>query len=414
MIQAKDIKTPTCYIPSLPADKTIIHMDLDAFFVSVECLLNSKLKGVPLIVGGSSNRGVVASCSYEARKFGVHSAMPINMALQLCPDAKIISGDMDAYSKYSHMITEIIKEESPLFEKASIDEFYIDASGMDRFFGSVKWSKELRQKIIKETGLPISMGVSVNKMMSKVLAGEYKPNAEKHLSQNEVRGFLDPLSIKKIPMVGKKTAQFLSEMGVGQIKILRQMPVKMLEQAFGKNGKVLWHKANGIDPSPVVPYIERKSISTECTFGQDTTDIGKMKVILMAMVEKLTFKLRESQKLTSCVAVKIRYSNFDTETKQARLAYTASDQILVKQVLALFKQLYQRRMLIRLVGIRFSGLVHGNYQINLFDDTEETIKLYQALDKIRGKYGQTSIIRAATSDISDNIRMNNNLFDGRR
>ncbi len=407
------IKDRIHHVPSPPNPQTIIHMDLDAFFVSVECLLNSKLKGLPLIVGGSSHRGVVASCSYEARKFGVHSAMPIRMALQLCPDAKIISGDMEAYSKHSHIITEIIQEESPLFEKASIDEFYIDASGLDRFFGTVDWAKKLRRKIITETGLPISMGVSVNKMMSKVVTGEYKPNGEKHIAQNEVRGFLDPLSVKKIPMVGAKTTQFLAEMGVSHIKILRQMPIKMLEQAFGKNGRVLWHKANGIDHSPVTAYTERKSISTECTFNQDTTDIVKMKVILIAMIEKLAFKLRESKKLTSCIAVKIRYSNFDTETKQIRIAYTASDQNLINHALTLFKKLYTRRMLIRLIGIRFSALVHGNYQINLFDDTEESIKLYQALDKIKGKYGQTSIIRAATADVNNRIRMDNNLFDGR-
>jgi len=392
--------------------QTIIHMDLDAFFVSVECLLNNKLKGIPLIVGGNNKRGVVASCSYEARKFGVHSAMPTRMALQLCPDAKVISGDMESYSKYSRMITEIIREESPVFEKSSIDEFYIDASGMDRFHGTVQWSKELRKKIMTESGLPISMGISVNKMLSKVVTGEYKPNGEKHLPVNEVRSFLDPLSVRKIPMVGQKTTEFLAEMGVNKIRVLRQMPVKMLEQAFGKNGRMLWHRANGIDRTPIVPHTERKSISTECTFGQDTTDISKLKTLLIAMVEKLTYKLREGQKLTSCVTVKIRYSNFDTETKQLHIAYTASDQTLIAHVLSLFKKLYSRRMLLRLVGVRFSGLVHGNYQINLFNDTEESIKLYQALDKIKLKYGQDSVIRAATSGVSKRVRLDHNVFSG--
>ncbi|MEL6560135.1 MAG: DNA polymerase IV [Bacteroidota bacterium] len=393
-------------------EKTIIHMDLDAFFVSVECLLNSKLKGIPLIVGGNNKRGVVASCSYEARKFGVHSAMPTRMALQLCPDAKVISGDMEAYSKYSRLITEIIREEVPVFEKSSIDEFYIDASGLDRFFGTFQWSKELRKKIMDESGLPISMGVSVNKMLSKVVTGEFKPNGEKHLPHGEVRSFLDPLSVRKIPMVGQKTTEFLAQMGVSKIKILRQMPIKMLEQAFGKNGKVLWYKANGIDTTPVIPYTEKKSISTECTFGQDTTDVSRLKTILIAMVEKLTYKLRESQKLTSCITVKIRYSNFDTESKQTHIAYTASDQTIINHVLTLFKKLYSRRMLLRLVGVRLSGLVHGNYQINLFDDTEESIKLYQALDKIKMKYGQDSIIRAATSGVNKRVRMDNNVFSG--
>lgn len=398
--------------PEGVADKTIVHLDLDAFFVSVERLLNSKLKGIPLIVGGSSKRGVVASCSYEARKFGVHSAMPTRMALQLCPDARVISGDMESYSKYSRLITDIIRSEAPIFEKSSIDEFYIDASGMDRFFGTVAWSRDLRKKIIKESGLPISMGVSVNKMLSKVVTGEFKPNGEKHLPQREVRPFLDPLPVSKIPMVGKKTTAFLQEMGVNNIRILRQMPVKMLERAFGRNGRILWHKANGIDTTPVVPFTERKSISTECTFGQDTTDIRKLKTVMIAMVEKLAFKLREEQKLTSCVTVKIRYTNFDTETKQLHIAYTASDSTLIDHVLTLFDKLYSRRMLLRLVGVRFSGLVHGSYQINLFNDTEESIKLYQALDKIKSKYGQESIIRAATNGVSKRVRMTSNIFSG--
>ncbi len=220
------------------------------------------------------------------------------MALQLCPDAKVISGDMEAYSKYSKLITDIISEEVPLFEKSSIDEFYIDATGLDKFFGTFQWSKKLRKKVMSESGLPISMGVSVNKMLSKVVTGEYKPNGEKHLPHQEVRDFLDPLSVRKIPMVGQKTTEFLAQMGVSKIKVLRQMPIKMLEQAFGKNGRALWYKANGIDKTPVVPYTEKKSISTECTFGHDTTDVTRLKTILIAMVEKLTYKLREDQKLT--------------------------------------------------------------------------------------------------------------------
>ncbi len=394
-------------------ERSIIHMDLDSFFVSVECLMNSELRGIPLIIGGNGKRGVVASCSYEARKFGVHSAMPTRMALQLCPDAKVISGDMESYSKYSRLVTEVIRDESPTFEKASIDEFYIDATGMDHFFGTFKWSQELRQKIIKNTGLPISMGVSLNKMVSKVATGEHKPNGEGLIPHGTERDFLSPLSVKKIPMVGKKTSQHLMEMGVYKVKTLREMPVKMLEQAFGKNGKVLWYKANGIDHSQIVPYSERKSISTECTFMTDTIDVKKLKTILTAMVEKLTFKLREEEKLTSCIAVKIRYSNFDTETKQIQVPYTASDQFIIRHVMELFDRLYSRRMLLRLVGVRLSGLVHGNYQINLFDDTEESIKLYQALDKIRFKHGIDSVVRAATVDVNKRVRMENNVFSGR-
>ncbi|NNF36339.1 MAG: DNA polymerase IV, partial [Saprospiraceae bacterium] len=250
-----------------PPNRSIIHMDLDAFFVSVECLRDSRLKGIPLIIGGKNGRGVVAACSYEARRFGVHSAMPSRLALQLCPDAMVISGDMEAYTKYSAMVTDIVREEAPLFEKASIDEFYIDVTGMDQFFGAFKWARELRRKVIENTQLPISMGLSVNKLVSKVATGEYKPNGEKQVPAGKERDFLAPLSVKKIPMVGEKTSQFLYDMGIHTVGTLRKMPVKMLQSAFGKNGVDLWNKANAIDSSPVVAYSEQKSISTECTFS---------------------------------------------------------------------------------------------------------------------------------------------------
>lgn len=392
--------------------RAIIHMDLDAFFVSVECLRDSRLTGIPLIIGGSGGRGVVASCSYEARRFGVHSAMPTRMALQLCPDARVISGDMESYSYYSRMVTDIIKEESPLFEKASIDEFYIDASGMDRFFGTFQWSQMLRRKVIQETGLPISMGLSINKLVSKVATGEYKPNGEKYVARGTERDFLAPLPVQKIPMVGDKTAGFLYDMGVTHVHILREMPIKMLEKAFGKNGRILWHKANAIDPSPVEPYTEQKSISTECTFDHDSIDVKKMKVMLTTMVEKLCHKIRQEQQLTSCVTVKIRYANFDTETKQRHLSYTSADHVIIPEVLGLFEKLYTRRMMLRLIGVRLSGLVHGNYQIRLFEDTEETIQLYQAMDKIKIKHGADKLIRAAALGMDKRIRMDNNLFKG--
>ncbi len=349
-------------------------MDLDTFFVSVERLRDSRLNGKPLVIGGTGNRGVVASCSYEARTFGIHSAMPTHLARQLCPDALFISGDMEAYTRYSSSITDIIREASPLFEKASIDEFYIDASGMERFFGTFKWACQLRKQVIKETGLPISMGLSINKLVSKVVVGEYKPNGEKQISAGDERGFLAPLSVKKIPMVGQKTTQFLYDMGIRTVKTLREMLIKMLQSAFGKNCTELWNKANGIDHTPVIPHSEQKSMSTESTFSTDTIDVKRLKSILIAMVEKLTFKLRKEQNLTSCIVVKIRYSNFDTETKQIHIPYTSSDRALIRTALELFDKLYTRRMLLRLVGVRFSHLVHGQYQINRFDDTEEIIR----------------------------------------
>lgn len=385
---------------------------MDTFFVAVERKNNPELVGKPLIIGGSSRRGVVAACSYETRKFGVHSAMPMYLALQLCPDAKVISGDMESYSQSSHEVTEIIAGSAPVFEKSSIDEFYIDASGMDRYFGAFKWAVELRRTIVKESGLPISLGMSVNKLVSKVTTNEFKPEAEKQIRPGTEQAFLAPLSVDKIPMIGKQTASFLYDMGVRKVETLREMPLKFLVSAFGKNGISLWNKAHGIDDSPVVSHSEQKSISTESTFEEDSIDVKRMKSILIAMVEKVAFQLRDQKKLTCCVTVKIRYSNFDTETKQIHIPYTSSDHVLLRTVTELFTKLYNRRMLIRLVGVRLSGLVHGNHQINLFDDTAESIHLYEAIDRIKHKHGVEKLIRATTLGVGRRVRMEMNMFKG--
>ncbi|RWU08167.1 DNA polymerase IV [Pedobacter chitinilyticus] len=376
-------------------ERAIVHMDLDTFFVSCERLTNSQLNGVPLIVGGGQ-RGVVASCSYEARKFGVRSAMPMKMALRLCPQARVVKGDMELYSKMSHTVTEIIRERSPVMEKASIDEFYLDISGMDRFFGAYSWTSELAGRVRKETGLPITFSLSVNKTVSKIATGEGKTQRSNlHVEQAHVRPFLDPLSIKKIPMVGKETFELLSRLGIRNIKTLSEMPQDILRQMIGKNGTELWNKANGIDLSEVKPYRERKSISTEQTFAEDTIDIANLHALLIGMVEKLAHQLRSEHWLTSEVTVKIRYSNFDTETKQRRIAYTSADHKLNSLVRELFDGLYQRRMRLRLVGIRFSGLVRGTDQISLFEDSVEIMNLYQAMDRIKKRYGFRAVMRAA-------------------
>lgn len=380
----------------LPKDdkRTVLHLDLDAFFVSVEVLRDSRLQGIPLIIGGSSDRGVVASCSYEARRFGVHSAMPIRLARRLCPDATIISGDMEAYSRYSRLVTDIIRDSAPGFEKSSIDEFYLDLTGMDRFFGNWKWSLELRHKIMRESGLPISFGLSTNKMVAKVATGEAKPNGKLHVPSGVERPFLDPLSIRKIPMVGNTTYRTLRNMGVQHVFTLRQIPPAMMEHLLGQQGKLLWRRANGHDDTPVIPYTEAKSISTEMTFEQDSIDIHRMRALLLNMTEKLAFKLRDQQKLTGCITVKLRYANFDTVTRQATLAYTANDTLLIGKALELFDRLYNRRMRIRLLGVRLSHLIQGHPQIDLFNDTEKEVHLYQAIDRLKRKYGTRAIFRA--------------------
>lgn len=379
-------------------ERNIVHIDLDTFFVSVERLVNPKLIGKPVLVGGTSDRGVVASCSYEARTFGIHSAMPMKMARQLCPEAIIVKGDTGEYSKYSNIITDIIGAEVPLYEKSSIDEFYIDLTGMDRFFGSYKIATELRKKITRETNLPISFALSSNKTVSKVGTGEAKPNGQKEIPFGTEKDFLAPLSIRKIPMVGDKTYQLLRGMGVAKIYTLQAMPLELMQQVLGDNGTVIWRKANGIDNTPVIPYSERKSISAERTFDKDTIDVKALKGIMTGMTEKLTYQLRSEQKLTACVTVKIRYSDFNTYTMQARIPYTSLDHVLIEKVSELFDKLYQKRMLIRLIGVRLSHLVHGGHQYNLFEETLEQIQLYQAMDKIRKRYGKNAVNRAVGMD----------------
>ncbi|OXA84738.1 DNA polymerase IV [Flavobacterium hibernum] len=381
--------------------RAIVHIDMNTFFVSCERLSNSELNGIPLIIGGG-DRGVVASCSYEARKFGVRSAMPIHMAMKLCPQAKIMKGDMELYSRLSHDITEIIQEKAPVVEKASIDEFYLDITGMDRFYGSYKWTDELAQRITKETGLPLTFALSVNKTVSKIGTGEGKQKQNLEIPEHLVQSFLNPLSIRKIPMVGQKTFELLSRIGIRTIRTLSEMPAESLQQMIGKNGTELWKKANGIDNTPVEPYTERKSISTEHTFSQDTIDILKLSRILQGMVEKLAYQLRAEEWLASTVTVKIRYANFDTETKQSRVQYTSADHILNQTVADLFEKLYQRRMRLRLIGVRFSGLVRGTYQIDLFNDTEEMLALYQAMDRMKSRYGFDAVMRCAGASFKSN------------
>ncbi len=380
--------------------KQITHIDLDSFFVSVECRANPKLLGFPVAIGGSSERGVVASCSYEARKFGVHSAMPGKLAKQLCPELIFLRGDYDSYSKASTEVTQIIEEAVPLFEKTSIDEFYMDMTGMDQFFGTLKYTKELREKIIRETQLPISFGLSKNKTVSKVATGLAKPNGYKHVLYGDEKTFLAPLSVKKIPMIGEKTAENLRKMGVHKIFTLQQMPQELLVSAFGKQGNMMWEKANGIDNSTITPYVDRKSLSSEETFEKDTMDIVMIEALLVSMTEDLCFKMRKENFLAGCISVKIRYSDFNTHSQQIKIPYTSADHLLIPQVKALFTKLYHRRMLIRLIGVRLSNLVRGHYQIHLFNDSETQIHLYQAMDHINKRFGNKSVHRAITTGIN--------------
>ena len=391
--------------------KHILHLDLDTFFVSCERLIDSRLQKKPLLVGGTGDRGVVAACSYETRRFGVYSGMSMKIAKRLCPEAITIRGNSVTYSKYSNIVTEIIKEKVPVFEKASIDEFYADLSGMDAFFGSYKYASELRQRIIKESGLPISFGLSQNKIVSKVATGEAKPNNQLLINKGFEKEFLAPLSIKKIPSVGNKTYQTLRNLGVDRIKVIQEMPLEMMISVLGVNGRTIWKRANGIDNPPIVAFHERKSISTERTFNKDTIDMVKLKNTIFAMAENLAYQLRRGNKLAGIISVKIRYSDFNTCSKQIKIPYTSADHKIIPVVLDLFYKLYQRRILIRLVGVKLSDIVSGNYQINLFDDSCQMLNLYNAMDAIRDKYGELSVMRASAMG-AKTIGRGSNPFDG--
>lgn len=376
-------------------DPTILHLDLDTFFVSCERLINPRLKHRPVLVGGTGDRGVVSACSYETRRFGIRSGMPMKLARLLCPEAVVIRGDAGTYIKYSDEVTEIVREKVPLFEKASVDEFYADLTGMDRFFGCYKYATELRNTIIKETGLPISLGMSSNKITSKIAASEAKPNNQMRVDYGLEKAFLAPLSIQKIPSVGSSTYEVLRSLGITRVKTVQDMPLEMMTSALGMHGRTIWRRANGLDRPPLVPFHDRHSISTERTFP-DTSDMTVLRTTVTAMAENLAYSLRRGNRLTSCISVKIRYSDFSTYSRQLKIPYTSADHLIIPKALELFERLYERRMLLRLVGVKVSHLAAGNYQINLFEDTEEMLSLYNAMDRIRIRFGDNKVMRAAS------------------
>ncbi|WPU90988.1 DNA polymerase IV [Mucilaginibacter sabulilitoris] len=377
----------------------IVHIDLDSFFVSVERKFNPALIGKPVIIGGSAERGVVASCSYEARKYGVHSAMPTRQALKLCPHAIVIHGTHGRYSDASREVTQIIHDSVPLYQKTSVDEFYIDLTGMDRFYDCYQVARNLRQKVIRETGLPISFGMASGKTVAKMATNQAKPNGELFVKHGDELQFLAPLNIGKIPGLGESTCQKLYQYGIEKIGDLQKTNIRFLEAVFGKAGRYLWEKAHGIDDSEIVPHSDRKSISTEHTFMTNVNDLRTLETSLVSMTEELSGKLRRENKLASCMAIKVRYANFETHTQQQRIPLTAAEHILIPGIKNLLKQAWNQHRPIRLIGVRLSNLCSGSYQINLFEDNEERIRLYQAMDKINFKFGDKTVCRAAGMEI---------------
>ena len=380
----------------MPSPRIIAHFDLDSFFVSVECLLDPTLKGKPVLVGGNQERGVVAACSYEARKFGIHSAMPMRSAMKLCPHAIVIKGTRGEYSRYSRIVTDIIASKAPLFEKASIDEFYLDLTGMDTFFDPFDWTIKLRQQIIRETGLPISFGMGSNKMIAKMATNEAKPNGFLHVPPGKEKDFLAPMAVDKIPGVGEQTHKLLQALHIRSIGDVCLIKPELLEEKLGKWGLELWQKAHGIHHGEVVNFHEAKSISTENTFDENLESEEIMLTELLRMTEKIAFELRQSGKVAGVVTVKIRYPDFETNSKQVSIPNSSSDDDFIPVVKDLFQKLYRKGEPVRLLGVRLSDLGDDPVQANLFSDVEQKSILYKAIDGVKLRFGKNVVSRASS------------------
>ena len=376
--------------------RIIAHFDLDSFFVSVEILNDPSLKGKPVIVGGRE-RGVVAACSYEARKFGIHSGMPSKKAFQLCPHLIVANGSRGEYSKFSRWVTQIIAAKAPLFEKASVDEFYIDLTGMQKFFDPLQWTIDLRQQIMDETKLPISFGLASNKMMAKIATDEAKPNGYLQVLFGKEKEFLAPMPVSKIPGVGEHTYEVLKAMGIKTIKDISEKAKEELEERLGKWGIDLWYKSQGIYHGEVTNYHEAKSVSSEHTFDENKTDINFFKSELVRLTEKIAYELRQDGKVAGCVAVKIRYSDFETTSRQTTVPYTCADDEIIPVVKELFDKLYRKGEPVRLLGVRLSELTNNAIQTNIFDDVERKTDLYKAIDNVKNRFGKNLLNRASSS-----------------
>jgi DNA polymerase-4 len=380
----------------MPVPSTIIaHFDLDSFFVSVEILKNPSLKGKPVIVGGHNERGIVTTCTYEARKFGVHSAMPMKTAMRLCPQAIVVSGTYSEYSKYSNWVTQIIASKAPLFEKASVDEFYIDLQGMDKFFDSLKWTIELRELITNETGLPISFGIAKNKMVAKMATNEAKPNGYLHVPLGKEKEFLAPLEVNKIPGIGEQAGKILTYHKIKFIRDIHNSTPENLEKLLGKWGYELWNKAQGTHTSIISQYRESKSISKENTFNENVSNVEYLMGEIVRMTEKICFDLRKEKKVAGCVTIKLRYPDFETTSRQASIPYTSADDQIIPAAKALFHQLYKKGKSVRLLGVRLSNFSNEALQANLFHDTERKNELYKTLDEVKNRFGKSSVVRAS-------------------
>jgi DNA polymerase-4 len=383
---------------------SILHVDLDAFFVSVEQALDPTLRGKPVIVGGHSPRGVVASASYEARSYGIRAGMPLTQAHRLCPQAIFLQGNFSRYYQASQRFMDILKDITPDIEPLGLDEAYLDVSG----FGPAREiALQMKSRIKQELDLTASVGIASCKVVAKVASDLSKPDGLLEVAPGEERSFLAPLPVGKLPGVGKKTKRILEEMGVTTIGQLAALPSSILKQTFGIVGEILHQYANGIDESKVEPSTQVKSISRETTFAEDTLDRSFLEATLRYLSEQVGAELREQDKQARCITLKLRYVDFETiaRSRTLRGATNRDHTIFEVGTQLLEKALSQSRKLVRLIGIRVSNFIGAERQLEMLDATANKLEqVDKAVEHIRQKHGFTSIQTGRTLTLSNTPR----------
>lgn len=367
----------------------ILHIDLDTFFVSVERLLNPDLVGKPVICGHKSDRSVVSTASYEVRKYGVHSGMSMLTAMRLCPQAIVVYSGHHVYGEFSRKVQQIVHDNAPLYQQMSCDEYFIDLSGMDKYFDVPKWAHDLRMKIIEQTKLPISYGLSINRTVAKIASGQAKPMGELYVPGEKVQQFLDPLPVQKIPGVGSSIMPRLQKLGIASIGDLRRFPRSLFISEFGPKSEYLWLKAQGIDNTPVVPNADPKSLSTETTFETDVIDRQHLLDTVLIMTDTLAYRLRAQKKKCTTVAIKIKYPDFHTEERQKTISPTDYTETISEMAQRLFDILYKGQA-VRLIGVRLNISVQ-NTQNDLFSYNPKRDTLNHAIDAIKDRFGSDVI-----------------------
>ena len=375
--------------------RLILHLDLDAFFVSVERILNPKLKGKPVIVGGDPKygRGVVAACSYEARQYGLHSAMPIRTAYRLCANGIYIHGSHGEYSRFSDAVENILLKYAPLVEQASIDEFYLDMTGCQKIYGSIfSFASFIQKEIWTKLSLPCSIGIGSNKTIAKIASDCMKPTGITYVLPGMEKEFLSPMPIETIPGVGNVMLKDLNSKGIYKISDITSLPQEYFAAAYGKYGIDLWRKASGEGTEYLTIQRERKSISKETTFGEDVTSNEVLKKTLFELTGKICQTMRNHGWIASTVNVKLRYSDFQTLTRSRTIKPTDDDKIVFDTAWQLLSKAHIRRVAVRLVGVGLSNFSEYSEQEFLFEDTEiKRKKMFRAVTRIRDKYGYNAI-----------------------